>query len=868
MDTLESLASSAVSSSASAAAATAATTTTPLLTLTSSQEKVISILPIPSALLSIFGSVSIIRIACRTRYDTGKQWTSYTRLLIAISCCDIIYSITMGVSAFLLPKETSHRVWAIGNDTTCTLLGFVSQFFVTVLSYNGMLSFYFLLSTRLGVKNRDIARKYEPFMHLIGVGYPFITHVIGLYLGVFHENELGQGCWVNNYPENCGEDGPDDTTGVPCQTETFSWILGGFVTVLSFLSIVINNLLIYFYVKKRTNINTIASTTSTSTGTSILKRILFQNSSSRSTSQQDGGDTTTGRGFRSKSRITSPCSTSSDEIGSAAAAAAYSSGDEEEDDSLQNDDMEEGSSSSLIEEANNNDVAKSQEELQQQQHQQQLESVRKGQLKRLKLVASQAFLYVGAFSICTTWTGLLQGIQSMATSTDSESMQALEVKLYPILVCQAIFLPLQGMLNFCVYIRPKYIKCRRTFPHVSKIQILRHIVNGTRLPPPPPPSPPATALGVAVAVAAKNRLVNQKKGGDVPQCEAGLTDDEEDGSPMSLPRKTSLSTDLPSATNSDDKWKTRVADAPLLPVVHNLSKHTVSSITVSQGVFNDSTAENHKWEDCGTSEDATPVPPTPKRLPEDEGGDKGAEDDDDEELVVPVIPPTPTTATTIRLTDMQCSSITLSQVDEHETAETSNEDKWEAGGATASSGLPPPLPRNFSNPSLSRFPRVSSLEMISEVTLPSEFEVVPHDPSICEDTSSYYESLKDPAVVGLHIDDSASTTTTATSSSSLRSSRTPQSAKSYPESRNRRVHFREDEKARRWSAGSPELKDILPSYNWKELANGTTPIEEMVVDGGRCYDRMKDIARPSMTSNTSVDSAMCAPSRRLSPPPK
>ena len=771
----------------------------------------------------------------------------------------------MGVSAFLLPKETSHRVWAIGNDTTCTILGFISQFFVTVLNYNGMLSFYFLLSTRLGVKNRDIARTYEPFMHMIGIGYPFVTHVVGLYLGVFHENELGQGCWVNNYPENCGENVDIGKSGIPCQTETFSWILGGFVTVLSFLSIVINNLLIYFYVKKQTHINT---TTSTRTS-SIMKRIF--NSSNRTTSEDADNNGTGRRGFR-RSRITAPCSTSSDEIGSALASSS------DEDDSIQNEDMEEGSSSLVDEEAEEEEgsetKAKSQQELQQQQ--QQLDAVRKGQLKRLKLVASQAFLYVGAFMICTTWTGLLQGIQSMATSTDSESMQALEVKLYPILVCQAIFLPLQGMLNFCVYIRPKYIKCRRTFPHVSKLQILRHILNGTRLPPPPPSPPQHHAIAAAAAADAKNRLVNQKKkGGDVPPpCEAGMTDDEEDGSPMSLPRKTSLSTDLPSATNSDDKWKTRVADAPLLPVVHNLSKNTVSSMTVSQGIFNDSMAENHKWEDCGTSEDATPVPPTPKRLPEDEGGNKEAEDnEDDEEAVVPVLPPKPTAATTtIRLTDMQCSSITLSQVDdehEHATAETSTEDKWEAGGPTASSELPPPLPRNFSNPSLSRFPRVSSLEMISEVTLPSEFEVIPQDPSICEDSSSNYESLKDPAaVVGLHIDDSASTTTTATSSSSLRSSRTPQSAKSYPESRNRRVHFREDEKARRWSAGSPELKDILPSYNWKELANGTTPIEEMVVDGGRCYDRMKDIARPSMTSNTSVDSAMCAPSRRLSPPPK
>ena len=61
-------------------------------TLSDQQEKAISIVPIPVAVLSIFGSISIIQIACRNR--KSKKWTPYTRLLIAISCCDIIYSIT------------------------------------------------------------------------------------------------------------------------------------------------------------------------------------------------------------------------------------------------------------------------------------------------------------------------------------------------------------------------------------------------------------------------------------------------------------------------------------------------------------------------------------------------------------------------------------------------------------------------------------------------------------------------------------------------------------------------------------------------------------------------------------------------------
>ena len=83
--------------------------------LSSTQAKIISILPIPAALLSIFGSFSIIIMVCRnsrrrchssSTSNNNKKWTPYTRLLLGLSCCDIILSITLTLSSYLLPKDT------------------------------------------------------------------------------------------------------------------------------------------------------------------------------------------------------------------------------------------------------------------------------------------------------------------------------------------------------------------------------------------------------------------------------------------------------------------------------------------------------------------------------------------------------------------------------------------------------------------------------------------------------------------------------------------------------------------------------------------------------------------------------------------
>lgn len=92
--------------------------------LSNSQQRILSALSMPTALLSILGSTLIIIRVFRCRL---YKKSPYNRLMLALSASDIISSFSAGFGVFLLPQETSDVIWARGSETTCNLLGFLTQ---------------------------------------------------------------------------------------------------------------------------------------------------------------------------------------------------------------------------------------------------------------------------------------------------------------------------------------------------------------------------------------------------------------------------------------------------------------------------------------------------------------------------------------------------------------------------------------------------------------------------------------------------------------------------------------------------------------------------------------------------------------------
>ena len=129
--------------------------------LTDTQEKILSLLYVFSGALSAVGSSTIVYKVLKNR----RKATPYDRLMLGLSSCDLVASLNYMWMPFLLPEDTSLRVWARGTDTTCTMIGFFTQFSFAAIFYNCILSFYYLLTVRFGVKRQEFSKRYEPYFH-------------------------------------------------------------------------------------------------------------------------------------------------------------------------------------------------------------------------------------------------------------------------------------------------------------------------------------------------------------------------------------------------------------------------------------------------------------------------------------------------------------------------------------------------------------------------------------------------------------------------------------------------------------------------------------------------------------------------------
>lgn len=212
--------------------------------LSEAQDKALSLAPVFSGLLSAVCSATIIHMVL-----ISDKKTSYRRILLGLSASDLVSGLVLPLQSYLLPSSTSQRIWASGNEASCTAMGFFQQLSLSNVWYNGMLSFYFLLTVRYGVREFDMARRYEPWMHVLSLGFPLITASIGAGMGVYDEFLIGHGCWITNYPKGCGcmEEGQEDN--VCCMSPLIAWIFAGLPALLVMLAIIVNNLLVFCHVR-------------------------------------------------------------------------------------------------------------------------------------------------------------------------------------------------------------------------------------------------------------------------------------------------------------------------------------------------------------------------------------------------------------------------------------------------------------------------------------------------------------------------------------------------------------------------------------------------------------------------------------------
>ena len=189
--------------------------------LSDSQQKVLALVPILPAFLSVVSSLMIIYLVIQSKFNSP-----YKRIIFGFSAIDIITSIDLAMASFLLPRETSLRVWAFGNARTCDAMGAILQLGFAATWYYGIVSFYFLMIVKYGLRLQDFRKKYEIPCHCVAIGVNVIFAAVGTGLKVFNENELGRGCWVADFECN-----PAETF---CYAFCVGWIFGGIPYLIIF----------------------------------------------------------------------------------------------------------------------------------------------------------------------------------------------------------------------------------------------------------------------------------------------------------------------------------------------------------------------------------------------------------------------------------------------------------------------------------------------------------------------------------------------------------------------------------------------------------------------------------------------------------
>ena len=362
-----------------------------------------------------------------------------------MSYCDILFTLTVVCSPFFGTQrdqfyfqKPSGSIAEATSPVSCRIMGTLLQLSLSNILYFGMLSFYFLLTIRFHVSHDQFSKKYEPYMHAFCILWPLITATIGFVVDWYDSLQSFPGCWIDNYPK--GAPGPE------AKASEIAWICSGSVTSGTILSLLVNYCVISWYVTRQYGSRNNNSTR------------LYDNSTAPFGPQQE-------------SQILQQPVSRRQQLSNMVASSIRR---------LSFDDIEvvDNSGNSVFEDtvrtagSNSNDVLTARHF-----HQQQPTTTFSGTLRttgqnhRVRLVSTQAYLYVFSFFLTYTWFIALQIIESIGL------IRELPIVYYMIFL-QAIFSPLAGLWNALIYFRPMYIQFRRRQGASTRWQSIKYVVFG------------------------------------------------------------------------------------------------------------------------------------------------------------------------------------------------------------------------------------------------------------------------------------------------------------------------------------------------------------------------------------------------------
>lgn len=169
----------------------------------SSQSKTLALLPKFTGFLSLLGSLFIFQDVVFHKKPIHRV---YHRLVLGLSCSDMLASIVNILSTWPIPEGTTGVYLASGTTQTCTAQGFFNELGnLATPIYNASLCAYYVLVIRNSWAEDRIRTRAEPWMHIMPIAIAFTIAILGIPFTLY--NNSGWLCWIAAYPAHCQDDG-------------------------------------------------------------------------------------------------------------------------------------------------------------------------------------------------------------------------------------------------------------------------------------------------------------------------------------------------------------------------------------------------------------------------------------------------------------------------------------------------------------------------------------------------------------------------------------------------------------------------------------------------------------------------------------
>jgi len=173
-----------------------------------------------TGVISAICSALIINVIFKS---STKLSSTYHRIMFGMSVCDIVGSLSMGLTTWALPSDNK---WVdmygfegtrLGNVSTCSAQGFFSMFGTTTMYvYNIALSVYYACIIAFSMSEKKMKKCVEPLLHLFPVIIGLSLSLPFLVLEMFNPAPRAAAwCAMTRLPYNCEEKGWNHTVPPP-----------------------------------------------------------------------------------------------------------------------------------------------------------------------------------------------------------------------------------------------------------------------------------------------------------------------------------------------------------------------------------------------------------------------------------------------------------------------------------------------------------------------------------------------------------------------------------------------------------------------------------------------------------------------------